>query len=164
MEKNPFSFYRIRFSDCDPFGHLNNARYIDYFLNAREDHLKDHYQIDLKDFYGQGIGWLVGSHEIIYRKPAPYNERVYIGSALLKIVDDNTLLVEMLMMDEKQSHVKSILWTTFIPVNVKTGRREAPPASFLAFAKTIESDIDIAQGLKAREMSLRPTRTPTPNT
>ena len=29
-----------RFSDCDPFGHLNNARYIDYFINAREDHLR----------------------------------------------------------------------------------------------------------------------------
>ena len=29
----------IRFSDCDPFNHLNNARYIDYFINAREDQL-----------------------------------------------------------------------------------------------------------------------------
>lgn len=28
-----------RFQDCDPFSHLNNARYIDYFLNAREDQL-----------------------------------------------------------------------------------------------------------------------------
>lgn len=157
MEKTPFSFYKIRFSDCDLFGHLNNARYIDYFLNAREDHLKDHYNIDLKDFYGQGTGWLVGSHEIIYRKPARYNERVYIGSTLLKIADDNTLLVEMLMMDEKQSHIKSIMWTAFIPVNVKTGKREAPPASFLKFAKTIENDIDSLQGLKAREISLRST-------
>ncbi len=25
----------IRFSDCDPFNHLNNARYIDYFINAQ---------------------------------------------------------------------------------------------------------------------------------
>ena len=29
----------IRFPDCDPFNHLNNARYIDYFINAREDHI-----------------------------------------------------------------------------------------------------------------------------
>ena len=29
----------VRFQDCDPFGHLNNARYIDYFLNARQDQI-----------------------------------------------------------------------------------------------------------------------------
>jgi len=27
----------IRFQDCDPLRHLNNAKYFDYFYNARED-------------------------------------------------------------------------------------------------------------------------------
>ncbi len=27
----------IRFQDCDPYAHLNNGRYLDYFMNARED-------------------------------------------------------------------------------------------------------------------------------
>src|SRR5258708_38522361 len=109
MEKKPTPFYKVRFSDCDLFGHLNNARYIDYFLNAREDHLKDHYDIDLKNFYGQSLAWLVGSHEILYRKPALYNEQVFISSSLIKVSDD-LLLLEMIMMDEKQTHLKSILW------------------------------------------------------
>ena len=26
-----------RFQDCDPFGHLNNARYMDYFINIPAD-------------------------------------------------------------------------------------------------------------------------------
>jgi acyl-CoA thioester hydrolase len=43
MEKTPISFYTVRFNDCDPLGHLNNSKYIDYFLNAREDHLKEHF-------------------------------------------------------------------------------------------------------------------------
>ncbi len=30
---------KIRFPDCDPFNHLNNSKYIDYFINAREDQL-----------------------------------------------------------------------------------------------------------------------------
>jgi acyl-CoA thioesterase FadM len=46
----PKSFYTVRFSDCDPMGHLNNARYIDYMLNAREDHLKQAYQINLLEY------------------------------------------------------------------------------------------------------------------
>ncbi|MEO8405392.1 MAG: acyl-CoA thioesterase [Chitinophagaceae bacterium] len=155
MEKNPSSYYKVRFSDCDLFGHLNNARYIDYFVDAREDHLKEHYDIDLKTFYGQGIAWVVGSHEIIYRRPALYNERIYITSSVLKVTDD-VILVEMLMMDEKKSHFKSIVWTTFIPVNVKTGKKEKHTASFMEFAAGVEvSGIDIASGIREREKGLR---------
>ncbi len=35
FNKEPETQIVIRFQDCDPFGHLNNARYIDYFVNAR---------------------------------------------------------------------------------------------------------------------------------
>ena len=37
--QEPESKVAIRFQDCDPFAHLNNAKYIEYFINAREDHL-----------------------------------------------------------------------------------------------------------------------------
>ncbi|MGB0837938.1 MAG: acyl-CoA thioesterase, partial [Flavobacteriaceae bacterium] len=40
---------RIRFQDCDPFNHLNNGKYIDYFVNAREDHLLEFYNLNLFD-------------------------------------------------------------------------------------------------------------------
>jgi len=33
----------IRFQDCDPLGHLNNAKYFDYFFNAREDQVSKIY-------------------------------------------------------------------------------------------------------------------------
>ncbi len=45
--KEPVSNVVIRFQDCDPFGHLNNARYIDYFINAREGHLVEYYNLDI---------------------------------------------------------------------------------------------------------------------
>ena len=34
MEKVLKSRAKVRFQDCDPFNHLNNARYIDYFLKV----------------------------------------------------------------------------------------------------------------------------------
>jgi YbgC/YbaW family acyl-CoA thioester hydrolase len=141
MQKQPFSYYTVRFSDCDLFGHLNNARYIDYFLNAREDHLKNAYQLSLKDFYQQGLGWLVTSHEIYYLKPADYNENIYIQSALLKANEDS-LNVEMLMMDEKKTHLKAIMRTKFVAVNIKTGKREKHTAAFMEFATSIEFESD----------------------
>jgi YbgC/YbaW family acyl-CoA thioester hydrolase len=150
MNKTPHSFYTIRFTDCDLFGHLNNARYIDYFLNAREDHLKEEYQLDLTDFYQQGLSWLVAGHEISYLRPAAYNERVSIKSSLIQVTP-GSLIVEMIMMDEKQSHIKSFLWTRFIHVNVKTSKSEYHSDSFMDFAKSIEiTDVDVSKGYQHR--------------
>ncbi len=99
------STYRVRFNDCDPLGHLNNARYIDYMLNAREDHLGEFYQSSLPQFHRQGLAWVVKTHEIQYIRPAFYNEKVTIVSRLVELTD-TYLLVEMLMFDEKQQALK----------------------------------------------------------
>ncbi|WP_074407621.1 MULTISPECIES: thioesterase family protein [Aquimarina] len=47
ITKTPESRAIIRFPDCDPFNHLNNSRYIDYFINAREDHLVNNHDFDV---------------------------------------------------------------------------------------------------------------------
>jgi YbgC/YbaW family acyl-CoA thioester hydrolase len=138
MNLTPTSFYTIRFGDCDLFGHLNNARYLDYFINAREDHLKQAYNFSINDQYKTGIGWVVGNHEIYYLRPAKYEEQVCIQTTLLKAASDQ-LLVEMVMQDEQQLHVKALLWTKFVPINVKTGKRENHPDQFMHFAKSIEN-------------------------
>lgn len=150
MNKTPHSCYTIRFTDCDLFGHLNNGRYIDYLLNAREDHLKTAYGLNLADFYTQGVSWLVAGHEISYIRPAAYNEQICIQSALLK-AEPGSLLVEMLMMNESETHLKSLMWTKFIHVNAKTGRRENHTESFMNFAISIQvDDVDIMKGFQHR--------------
>lgn len=138
MNITPKSVYTVRFSDCDLFGHLNNARYIDYFLNAREDHLKEHYNFDLVDYYQKNVSWVVGGHEIAYLRPAMYNEVVTIQSTLLK-ADADFLLVETQMKSENESHLKAIMRTKFIPIDTKTGRKSPHETSFLDWAKTIEN-------------------------
>jgi YbgC/YbaW family acyl-CoA thioester hydrolase len=150
MNKAPHSAYTVRFTDCDPFGHLNNARYIDYFLNAREDHLKDEHQLDLSHFYQQGVSWVVAGHEISYIRPANYNERISIKTALIQL-SAGALLVEMIMMNEQQTQLKSLLWTRFIHINAKTGKRETHSDSFMEFARTLEvTEIDVAKGYQHR--------------
>jgi YbgC/YbaW family acyl-CoA thioester hydrolase len=151
----PKTFYTVRFSDCDPMGHLNNARYIDYMLNAREDHLKQAYQIDLLEYHKQGIGWVVRRHDIQYVRPAFYNETVCIESRLIELADSH-VMVEMLMFDEKQTTLKAIMWTSFTSVDVKTGRKKEHPAAFMDFATTIKvDDVNIHAGLNERIKSLK---------
>lgn len=138
MNINPSSVFTIRFNDCDLFGHLNNARYIDYFLNAREDHLKQYHNLNLSDYYKKDIAWVVGGHEIAYLRPAIYNEEVIIQSTLLE-VDPEFLLVETQMLNVTQSHLKAIMRTKFVPINTKTGRKSPHELEFLDWAKTIEN-------------------------
>lgn len=146
----PRSFYTIRFNDCDPMGHLNNARYIDYMLNAREDHLKQAYQITLPEYLKQGIAWVVRRHDIQYVRPAFYNENVCIESRLIELGESH-VLVEMLMFDEKQTTLKAIMWTNFTSIDVKTGRRKDHPAAFMDFAATIKvDDVNIDGGITER--------------
>lgn len=143
------TFYTVRFNDCDPFGHLNNSKYIDYMLNAREDHLSHFNNIELGSFHKQGFGWVVSSHEIQYIRPAAYNERVVIQSDLIELGDSH-LLVEMRMFDESAETLKSILWTKFTCINVKTSRRENHPPHFMDLATSLLVPLNIADGIKGR--------------
>lgn len=155
MNLSPKSSYLVRFPDCDLFGHLNNSRYLDYFMNAREDHLKEAYNLDLNSFYEQGQGWVVGGHEIRYLKPALYNERISIHSTLID-ASASYLLVELLMYNEKETQLKSALWTSFIPVDIKTGKKRPHSPEFMQFLEQVwNKSIDPAQGMKARLVALQ---------
>lgn len=154
MEKILHSFYTVRFGDCDPFSHLNNARYIDYFLNAREDHLREYYQMDLSEFAGKGMGWVVSNHEIYYMRPALYNEKVCIRSAIIELGEAH-LLVEMLMQDGNRKSAKAVMWSKFTCVNLKTGKKQNHSEDFMEFAKQAVLDtVDVGEGLRGRLSAL----------
>lgn len=118
MEKQPRSKRMIRFQDCDPFNHLNNARYIDYFINTREDQLVEHYGLDVfSQMKTTGKSWVVTSNQISYIKPAKTMECVIIDSKLIHF-DDHRLKVEMRMWNETETELKAVIWMTFTHVNV----------------------------------------------
>jgi thioesterase III len=114
MKKILSTIRKVRFQDCDPFNHLNNSRYIDYFINTREDQLLENYNLDIFDIASmQGLSWVVASNQIQYLKPAVTMETIHIDSQLIAATSKSQL-VEMRMWDEKQTSLKSILWTNFI--------------------------------------------------
>ncbi len=155
MEKRPITQYRIRFGDCDPLGHLNNGRYIDYLINAREDHLRDVYQMDLKEYASRDIGFVVSHHEIRYIRPVRYYDLVWIESSLIGI-GDSSLQVEMLMLDESRSQIKALLWTNFTRINLRTGAKENHPEDFLTWVQALKvDDVQPENGMIARIGALR---------
>jgi len=146
----PHSFYPVRFADCDPFGHLNNSRYIDYFLNAREDHLVEHYQFSFPEWIQKGYGWVVASHEINYLKPANAYETICIQTSVIEY-GDSQLLVEGIITDEKRQQVKAVQWSRFVFVNIKTGKKEKHPEDLMEWVMPLKNEkVDAGAGLKAR--------------
>lgn len=120
MEKVLKTKRKIRFQDCDPFNHLNNSKYLEYFLNTREDQIAENYGLDVFEYMKKtGLSWVVASNQISYIKPAFTMETVLIESQLIKYTE-NVLLVEMKMWNENQSELKAVLWIKFIQYNVQT--------------------------------------------
>ncbi len=152
MNITPKSSYKIRFSDCDMFGHLNNSRYLDYIINAREDHLIEHYNFDFNKYYKNDLAWVIGSHEITYTRPALYNEIIVVQTTLLA-VEESILHVEAIMFNETETNVKAIMRTKLVPVNLKTGRKEKHPLDFMDWVKmlvntSISEDITLIERVK----------------
>lgn len=153
MNKVLESTQLIRFADCDPFHHLNNSRYIDYFINAREDHLMKFHDFEIYSYAKKnGKSWVVGQNQIAYLAPANLMEKVIIESTILKW-NASDILVEMRMWDENKTRLKSILWTTFVHIDLTTMKRidheESLNEKFLDFENPLENLVTFEERLES---------------
>ncbi|MFC4164554.1 acyl-CoA thioesterase [Epilithonimonas zeae] len=123
MEKEFSSTFKIRFADCDPIGHLNNVKYLEYMLNAREDHVEQNYGFTYEQYTKEtGCTWVTIQNEIAYLKEVRYNSTVEITSKTIA-VNNMTSVVELLMKDEN-GIVHAVFWLTVIYFNMKTRKAE----------------------------------------
>lgn len=118
MKKILESKIKIRFQDCDPFNHLNNASYLNYFLNAREDQLVDNYDLDIyKHAHKTGLGWVVASNQISYLKPVFTMETVVVQSQLISF-SPRSIQVELRMYNEQKTELKAVMWSKFVYIDM----------------------------------------------
>ena len=111
----------IRFQDCDPYAHLNNGRYLDYFMNAREDMVWKAYDFNIYDYSREtGLGWVVTQNQIAYLRPALLMEEVTMESQLTE-AKPKFIQVEMRMRDA-EGKLKSLLWAQFIHVDIRKAK------------------------------------------
>ena len=111
-----------RFQDSDPFGHLNNARYLDYFINAREDHLIQFYNLNIYEHAEQAkAAWVIAKTHIAYLRPVLVMEKVRIRTRVMHYTE-NAIVVEGLMLDSEGTRLKSMLWVEFAYVSLASGR------------------------------------------
>ncbi len=128
----------IRFQDCDPLRHLNNAKYFDYFFNAREDQVPKLYGVEIKDLIDRFKAvWVVYNHNIAYLRPANLGEWVQIITRVIWH-DDNTLVVEYVMTDEAKTHLKTVLWTTLKYVGLTSSTTTTHSPEMIEYLNAIQ--------------------------
>lgn len=127
MQKELSTVVKVRFSDCDPIGHLNNVKYLEYMLNAREDHVENGYGFTYEEYTRRtGCTWITVQNEIAYLKEVRYNAKVMITSKTIE-VSDRLSKVEILMKSGDGKTVHSILWLTVIYFDMKTRQSAVHP-------------------------------------
>ncbi len=137
VNKEPASNAVIRFQHCDPMGHLYNSRYIDYFINAREDHLAEHYGLDIfKRIEREKLAWVVVKTEIAYLAPVVFMEKVLIKTRLVQI-NGNALKMEGIMYDEDSRRIKSVIWINFMHFDIQAGKMSPHPDDVMGLFKSI---------------------------
>ena len=127
MQQEISSQVKVRFSDCDPIGHLNNVKYLDYMLNAREDHVESGYGFTYEEYTRKtGCTWITVQNEIAYLKEVRYNAKVIISSKTIE-VGDRLSKVEILMKSEDGKTIHSVLWLTVSYFDMKTRASASQP-------------------------------------
>jgi acyl-CoA thioester hydrolase len=133
--QEPETLVVARFQDCDPFGHLNNARYIDYFFNARQDQVLEHYGVRLYQPESRA-GWVVRKTQIAYVRPVTVQEPVRIRTRLIQF-GETSVVVEGLMLDRGARHLKALLWADFVYVSLESGRPAKHPAELMELFRAV---------------------------
>ena len=123
LVQSPETTYRVQVQDCDPLGHLNNARYFDYFLKAREDHSTEHYDRNMGQLAReQNAAWAITKHQISFLKPARQDQTVRVLSQLIHF-DNSHLVLEMQMRSDDGSRLLALLWSEMAFVTMPASTR-----------------------------------------
>jgi acyl-CoA thioester hydrolase len=118
---NFFHPTEVRYGDLDPQGHVNNAKYLTYFEQARVYHFMK-MGLFSKDQSFMEIGVIVADIHITYHAPTHYGDKIKVGSKVAKI-GNKSLMVEQCVMDAETGKVMAsgeVILVTFDYKSMKT--------------------------------------------
>src|SRR5712692_4287909 len=75
----------VRFRDCDPMGHVNNAVYLTYLEQARFDHWRSLWGFGRPQLPPGRPGVILAHVECDYKRPATYGDMLEIRLAVVEL-------------------------------------------------------------------------------
>ena len=74
--------HRVRWSECDPFGHANHRAYFEWFEEARNRYLET---LGLAPLSASTPGPVIAETGIRYRRPLGYGDEILVGARTTRL-------------------------------------------------------------------------------
>jgi len=87
---------KVRGYHADFYGHVNNARYLEFFEEDRWAHLES--TIDLLQWAAEGLTFLVVNINVNYRKAVGVGETVLVSTEIEKIGSKSAVLLQRIVL------------------------------------------------------------------
>ena len=114
-----------------------------------------HLNFNIYHFAAQnGLGWVVSKNQIVYLKPAFLMETVVIDSTVLRL-GERDLQVEMKMWNERKDKLKSVLWSNFVHIDMKTQKTAIHSQELMDTFKPLENPLPSMVSFDERVEQLR---------
>jgi acyl-CoA thioester hydrolase len=108
---------QVRTYECDSYGHVNNANYLNYLEFARYEYLKD-IGFDYVKAIDAGYGVFIARIEIDYKKPATTDDVLTIKTRPVKKGAVSGTMAQVISRGEDILIEAAVTWAF---VNAKTG-------------------------------------------
>lgn len=109
---------KVRGYHADFYGHVNNARYLEFFEEDRWAHLES--SIDLQEWAAKGLIFLVVNINVNYRKAVGVGETVLVSTEMAKIGNKSAVLQQKIILKNTGELAADAL-ITFV-ITDRTGR------------------------------------------
>jgi thioesterase-3 len=110
---------KVRGYHLDVFGHVNNARYLEFLEEARWSTIEE--RINLDSLFGKGYLFVVVNINISYRRPALMNDALIVETALKNLKTHSGILSQVVRLKNSDSVVADAD-VTFVILDGKTQR------------------------------------------
>nr|MEE4267545.1 thioesterase family protein [Candidatus Krumholzibacteria bacterium] len=133
---------KVRGYHCDFYGHVNNARYLEFLEEARWGYLEE--GLDLGYWQQRGLGFIVASVTINYRRPAAMGVDLEIRSHMSHL-GGKSGVIHQEVVNLATGKTVADADVTFVVVNLATGKAQA-------MSGEVREGFDrVAAGLAARQ-------------
>ena len=126
---------RVRGFHCDFYGHVNNARYLEFLEEARWAYLEA--GLDLQAWKDRGLGFIVAAVSINYRRPAGLNIDLEVRSHLASI-GGKSGVIRQEVVDVASGKTVADADVTFVIADLESGRAVAMSEEIVAMLKLSE--------------------------
>ena len=102
---------RVRWNDCDPYGHVNHATYLAYFETARIEAMSTA-GWSMSRLSGLGLLVVVANLEARFLRPAEFDDHLIVTTGITKIARASSVWTQMIHRGEERIATARVVGAT----------------------------------------------------